>query len=171
MTFTSGSGAVGIANMALNKKGMNFVKDKNYEGFFMARSADGKPATVWAVLESYDGSVKYAEKSFVVSGSDWEKYSFDDLIPDADDNKGRFTLELREAGSADFGYVYLQPGEWGRFEGLNVRKDVAEKLKEEGLTVLRMGGGTTSPKEYRWKGMIGPLEERLSLIHIWSLSL
>ena len=58
------------------------------------------------------------------------------------------------------GYAFLQPGEWGRFKGLPVRKDVAEGLIDQGITVLRQGGCMANAPEYRWKKMIGPREHR-----------
>jgi hypothetical protein len=43
---------------------------------------------------------------------------------------------------------------------LPVRKDVAEALVEQGITVLRQGGSMVNSAEYRWKKMIGPRERR-----------
>jgi alpha-L-arabinofuranosidase len=54
----------------------------------------------------------------------------------------------------------LQPGAWGRFKGLPVRRDVAEALVAQGLTVLRYGGSMVNAPEYRWEKMIGPRDRR-----------
>ena len=58
------------------------------------------------------------------------------------------------------GHAFLQPGEWGRFKGLPVRRDVAEGLINQGITVLRYGGSMVNTGEYRWKKMIGPRDRR-----------
>ena len=49
-------------------------------------------------------------------------------------------LALKQPGSVVLGHAFLQPGEWGRFKGLPVRRDVAEGLIDQGITVLRYGG-------------------------------
>jgi alpha-L-arabinofuranosidase len=54
----------------------------------------------------------------------------------------------------------LQPGGWGRFKGLPLRKDVVEGLINQGVTVLRYGGSMVNAPEYRWKKMIGPRDRR-----------
>ncbi len=58
------------------------------------------------------------------------------------------------------GHAFLQPGAWGRFKGLPVRKDISEALVAQGLTVLRYGGSMVNHAEYRWKKMIGPRDRR-----------
>ena len=40
---------------------------------------------------------------------------------------------------AHVAYVVLQPGPWGRFKGLNARKDVAEMLQAMGIKAIRLG--------------------------------
>lgn len=157
ITYDSGTGAVGVYNMSLNRKGINFEKDKNYEGYFYAKSL--APVTAYVVFESADGSVKYAEKAIPVSGG-WKKYSFDGITPDTKDKAGRITIELRSAGTLDLGYVFAQYGEWGRYKGLPVRKDVAEQLENQNLTVLRFGGCMAQNDLYKWKNMLGDPEDR-----------
>ena len=157
ITFSSGTGSIGVNNMSLNRKGMNFEANKEYQGYFYARSST--PATAYVVAEKADGSVSYAETSVNVSGTEFTKYSFT-LTPDQKDSAGRLSIELRSAGTIDLGYVYFEPGEWGRFEGLPVRKDVADRLVEQGLTFLRFGGCMANAEDYKWKSMLGAPETR-----------
>jgi len=110
-------------------------------------------------LESRDEGKVYAEKRLKVPASDWQKLKFN-LKPDTADKTGRFVLKLKRPGSVTVGYAFLQPGTWGRFQGLPVRKDVAEGLIDQGITVLRHGGCIVNAAEYRWKKMIGPREHR-----------
>ena len=70
-------------------------------------------------------------------------------------------------GSVVLGYASLQPGDWGRFKGLPVRRDVAEALVAQGITVLRYGGSMVNHPEYRWKKMIGPRDSRQPYRGTW----
>jgi hypothetical protein len=157
VTFLAGEGEWGIENQGLNRWGMNFVKGRDYEGYVWVRAE--KPANLVAALESCDGSRLYGETTLKVVGKDWQRLNFS-LTPNASDCAGRFTLKLREPGSVVLGHAFLQPGEWGRFKGLPVRRDVAEGLIAQGITVLRYGGSMINHPEYRWKKMIGPRDRR-----------
>jgi len=55
----------------------------------------------------------------------------------------------------------------GAYKGLPVRRDVAEALIDQGLTVLRCGGPMINHPEYRWKKMIGPREQRPPHRNTW----
>ena len=76
-------------------------------------------------------------------------------------------LALRQPGSIVLGHVFLQPGQWGRFKGLPVRRDVAEGLIDQGITVLRYGGSMVNNAGYRWKKMIGPRDRRPPYTGTW----
>ena len=157
ITFAGGSGVVGIENQSLNHWGMNFVKGKSYEGYVYVRSE--KATEFFVALESKDGAIVHAEKSLKTKAGDWQRLDFK-LKPSAADKAGRFTIKLKQPGSVTIGYAFLQPGEWGRFKNLPVRKDVAEGLINQGVTILRYGGSMVNNPEYRWKKMIGPRAQR-----------
>ena len=148
---------MGIENQGLNRQAMSLVASKTYEGSVWSRAK--KPATFFVSLESRDGSQSYAETSVAVAGDKWQRLDFT-LTPRASDKTGRLVLALKQPGSVTLGYVLLQPGAWGRFQGLPVRKDVAGALVDQGLTVLRYGGSMVNSPEYRWKKMIGPRDRR-----------
>ncbi len=156
LEITSGTGSLSINNMGLNRSGMGFVADKDYNGYIYARS--DAPVIVYTALESADGSKRYAEASFTVSG-DYKKYEFF-LTPDTTDSAGRFVIEIRQAGCLDVDYAFLEPGSWGLYKGLHVRKDVAEMLEKQGITVLRFGGCMANAADYKWKKMTGNPEDR-----------
>lgn len=173
VTFESGHaeadgrarGEVGIENEGLNRWGMNLVADKNYEGLVWVRT--DKPLKFFAALESRDGSKTYAEQSLeTTAGADWQRLKFT-LAPTASDPAGRFTLKLKRPGTATFGYVMLQPGPWGRFKGLPVRRDIAEGLIHEGITLLRYGGSMVNSPNYRWKNMQGEPDLRPPYAGTW----
>lgn len=160
----SGSGSVSVNNMGLNRSGMNFIKDKDYRGYIYARS--DKPIKVTATLESADGSKVYAEKEFTVNGLEFSKYSFE-LTANADDVRGRFAIRLSEPGKVELGYAFLETGEWGLYKGLHMRKDVCERLENQGITVMRFGGCMANAAEYKWKYMTGAPEFRGSYPGWW----
>ena len=155
--FQGGQGAIGIENQGLNRQGIYFKSDQPYEGFIYVRAAE--PAELQVALESRDGSTILAEETLQATQKEWQRLNFK-LTPKADELAGRFTIKLKKAGSVDVGYAFLQPGDWGRFKGLPVRRDVAEGLLGQGIPVLRYGGSMVNHPEYRWKKMIGPRENR-----------
>jgi len=157
ITFASGTGVIGIENESLNHWGMNFVKGKNYEGYLWVRAKS--PTEIVVALESRDGSAVYVEKSLKLKAGGWQRLDFD-LRPNAADQAGRFAVKLKQPGSVSIGYAFLQPGSWGRFKNLPVRKDVAQGLIDQGVTILRYGGSMVNNPEYRWKKMIGPRAQR-----------
>ena len=157
LVFKNGAGEVGIENQGLNRWGMNFVKGKRYEGLVWLRAE--RPATVFLALESADGSQLYAETQVTAKSNQWQRLDFM-LTPNRPDPKGRFAIKLKQPASVCLGYALLQPGAWGRFKGLPVRRDVSEALVAQGLTVLRYGGSMINHPEYRWKKMIGPRDRR-----------
>ena len=65
------------------------------------------------------------------------------------------------------GYVFLQPGEWGRFKGLPVRRDVVEGLIHQGVEVMRYGGSMVNSASYKWKNMIGSPDRRPDYHGLW----
>jgi hypothetical protein len=164
VTFVSGEGEWGVENQGLNRWGMNFVKGRDYEGHAWARADE--PTELVAALESRDGSRRYAVAKLAVAGKDWQRLSFT-LTPGAADTSGRFALMLTRPGSVVLGHAFLQPGEWGRFKGLPVRRDVAEGLIDQGITVLRYGGSMVNCADYRWKKMIGPRDRRPPYAGTW----
>ncbi len=136
---------------------MYFVGGQPYEGLVCVRAE--KPAEIWVSLESADGLTIHAEKKLRIQAGDWQRIEFL-LTPKSTEAKGRFAVSLKQPGSVDLGHAFLQPGEWGRFKGLPVRRDVVEGLINQGITVLRYGGSMINHPEYRWKKMIGPRDQR-----------
>jgi hypothetical protein len=157
VTFLRGSGEAGIENQGLNRWGLALTAQRPYEGYLWVRTE--KPIDVYACLESRDGSRRYAENRLPVAAGDWQKLPLM-LTPDTADPHGRFTITLKSPGSVVMGHAFLQPGAWGRFHDLPLRRDVVEGLIDQGLTVLRYGGSMVNAPEYRWKKMIGPRDRR-----------
>ncbi len=163
ITFTSGTGAVGVENRGLNRWGIHFSAGKSYDGYAYLRGSGSNP--VYIAAESSAGAI-YAETSVTVNQSTWQRYDFS-FTPSTDDAFGRISLKLKSPGAVDIGYVYLEPGPWGRYDDLPVRKDVADALTAQHNTVLRFGGAAILVNGYRWKNMVGARELRPVLDGFW----
>jgi hypothetical protein len=164
MTFVAGEGRIGIENQGLNRWGLYVQAGQPYEGVLWARCEKEVPLAV--ALESADGTRTYAESSLPLAPGGWQRLDFR-LTPATTDEKARFAITLSGRGSVVLGYAFLQPGPWGRFQDLPVRKDVAEALLAQGLTVLRYGGSMVNTDTYRWKKMIGPRDQRPAYRGFW----
>lgn len=156
-----GRGEVGIYNAGLNKQGINIVAGKPYDGILRVKA--NAPQTVYLSLRNSKGEV-LAEQPYSLKGDGtYEKITFE-LTPNGSDAKGRFGITLKEKGEVNLGFAFLQPGEWGRVNGLPVRKMMIDALKEQGITVIRYNGSMVDvgvdTHLYRWKKMIGPIDER-----------
>ena len=157
IAFESGEGAFGIENQGLNRRGLAFPAAQPHEVSLWARAES--ETEIWATLESPDGSRVHGETRITVPPGGWQHVAFT-LTAATAEPRGRFAIRLRRPGSVTLGYVRLEPGEWGRFKGLSVRRDIAEALIDQGITVLRYGGSMVNHPEYRWKKMIGPRDRR-----------
>ena len=164
LTFVSGEGEFGVENRGLNRVGLCLREHKPYEGVLWARTEQAVGVRV--ALESSDGAAVLAEQTLALKAGDWQRLAFV-LVPERRADAGRFVVSLRCAGTVTLGYAFLQPGAWGRFKGLPVRRDVAEALIGQGVTVLRYGGSMINSPEYRWKKMIGPRDRRRPYACCW----
>ncbi len=162
--FISGAGSIGIENRGLNREGLYLSGNKPYEGEIYAKAA--KPTLLYIAIESKDGSVTYATTSILVDKAGWKKYAFN-LTPNKSATNARLSITLKRPGEISLGYVFMQPGSWGRYKNLPLRKDVVDGLLKEKLTVMRYGGSMTLDSGYEWKHMIGPRAKRPPYKNLW----
>ncbi len=114
ITYTGGTGEWGIANRSLNRWGMNFVAGNEYDGCLDVRA--DQPVAVTVSLESQDGASVYASQDLKVTSNTWEHVKFS-LTPTNGDGNGRFVIGLKQPGSVQVGYAFLEPGTWGLYQG------------------------------------------------------
>jgi len=164
ITLTSGDGELGVANRGLNRWGLGLIQGQTYDGILWAHAATTTRVSV--SLESRDGLRVYASRDLPFKAGDWQRLEFR-LKPNTSDPTARFTISLKRRGELLLGYALLQPGNKGRFNGLPVRRDVAEGLIHQGITVLRYGGSMVNHPGYRWKHMIGPRDRRQPYTGTW----
>jgi hypothetical protein len=113
-----------------------------YEGLVRVRSITR--TKLWVALLDRTGKKKLAEKALDIDpGTDYQRLEFT-LTPRSSDTQGRFAISLRAPGSVTLGYAFLQPGPWGRFKDLPVRRDLAQALIDQGVKVIRYDGSMVS---------------------------
>ena len=159
--FIAGNGEVGITNHGLYRMGIHLCKDKPYDGILRVKASE--PTTIHLSLRDNDGNV-LAEKPYKIKGDgSYEKVTFE-LTPSAEAFEGSFGISLKSKGCIELGYAFLQPGEWGRANGYPLRKNFVDILKRQGIKAIRYNGSMvdcgTDPHNYRWKKMLGPVDER-----------
>ena len=164
LTFESGQGEWGIENRGLNRQGIGLVAGRDYRGYAWLRA--DKPLDALFALESDNGEKTYGKTTVHVDAAQWKRFDFL-LTSDSTDPAARFAIKLNAPGSLVVGHVFLQPGDWGRFKNLPVRKDVVEGLRDMGVSVMRYGGSMVNAPEYRWKKMIGPRDRRPGYKGTW----
>ena len=164
VTFAGGTGEVGVENRGLNRQGIGLVAGRPYRGHLWAKA--DVPVRAAVALASADGARSLASAALSIDDARWHRYDFT-LTPTAADPAARFEAKLTSAGSAAFGYVFLEPGDWGTFKGLPVRRDVAEALVDQGVTAVRYGGSMVNDDHYRWKQMIGDRDRRPPYEGLW----
>ena len=176
-----------ILNYGLGTAGMSLEPSRAYDGFLYVRSGDNSTArfNVSFVSVAADGAPQktLASHGFTVLPSGgWKRVDFTLQLGAQGTTcsntssprtacrgnpehsciqcDGAFQISVQE-GSIIVDHVFLQPGEWGRYQGLPVRRDIAEGLFQTmGFTVLRLGGSMCNAEGYRWKEFRGPPERR-----------
>jgi len=180
-----------ILNRGLYQQGMYFEAGREYEGYLYARSVGGgleeRQLEVSAAMGSEAESILVlASASFSVRSGSWTRLDFAlqpsqaagctavrsmggcRRTPEGECLRcsGGLLLSAR-GGPLAVDFVFLQPGSWGRFSGLPVRRDVAGQLQAAGVNVLRLGGSMCNVAGYRWKSMLGPREHRQPYEGLW----
>lgn len=159
--FDGGTGEVGIVNHGLYKMGIQLLSGKPYDGVLRIKTKT--PVTVYLSLRDENGNA-LAEKAFPLKGDgSYEKVTFE-LTPNASTDKGGFAISLKQPGEVELGFAFMQPGEWGRVNGYPLRKPFIDALKKQGIKAFRYNGSMVDHGAdtylYRWKKMLGPVDER-----------
>ena len=163
---------------------MSFHKaNKAYDGFFFAKADKAVTLIARVINKVTNASIGSAVIPF--AGGNWTKLDFNftttgstaciDGSSDPSVNCGHmgpgaghvcvscgaeFQVGLAAPGEVNIDYVYFQPGEWGRVNGLGVLKSGVDNLKAMGITNIRLGGSFTDPEFYFWKRWRGKPWER-----------
>jgi hypothetical protein len=197
-TYTAGSGVAGLANRGMGAEGMSLQGGKPYEGYVFVQGAPGTSFTVELQDFTNGGAVLASAALAVPTGAtapSWARVDFNltpavgttcafiapGSDPTIDCSKtpngdhacvrcgGQLTIALAAPSALHVGYVFLQPGAWGRVGDLPVHAAAGELVTTMGINVIRQGG--TVSQSFKWKDWRGPAWERPSMQHVWGDSL
>lgn len=135
----------------IGQKELYFRKDTDYEFVLAAKAFEEMTVTV--TLLGADRTV-YDSKNISVQPGEYREYEIMLHIPH-EDADGSLEITFDCAGTLTIGAVSLMPT--GHFRGM--RRDVIEKIKELGITLLRWPGGNFAG-DYNWKDGLLPRNMR-----------
>jgi hypothetical protein len=166
-------GSAAIANRGNGGAGLFVEPLRDYEGYFFASSKSG--ATVRVSLYNRDSNTSLGSRTVAIAprhGFAQQNFSITTTSGAACTGvircAGEFRLEVVGPGIVNFDFVFLQPGEWGRFAGLPVLKSGAELLLRMGIKSIRVGGSFAgSSAWYEWHSWTGPIWKRPSVGITW----
>ena len=157
VTYREGQGEFGMDNAGLKRWGLSLQGGRDYEGYLRVKA--DKPTPIAVSLRTAEGAVLAEQLLRTTGGSGYEQLAFR-LAPKAASKNARFAITLKQPGQMTVGYAFLQPGEWGRYKGLPIRKDLADALIAQGVKLLRLNGGMIEVDGYRWANLHGPRDQR-----------
>jgi alpha-L-arabinofuranosidase len=158
ITYTNGTGKMGVANNGLNRWGIGVRQGQKFQGYVFLK-ADKLTGPVTIALQNADGSKTYALHQFTGITGDWAKYAFT-LSTNATDAKARFVIYIEKKGRLEIDQAMLMSTGKDQFKGLPIRADIATKMQEEGLNFVRYGGTMVNATDYKWNNMTGPAYKR-----------
>lgn len=141
----------------VGQKGLYLQEGKSYEVRINVRQ-QGITAPLVVALEGENGN--YASHRLMLSGGDWQRFSFK-LTSSAADRGGRFAIKFSGPGTLWIGTASLMPDD--HLSGY--RKDVVESLREIRVPNLRWPGGNFV-SYYRWEDAIGDRDRRPSRLNL-----
>lgn len=132
--------------------GLALLSGQRYEMRLVAMSS--APIELTVSLTNADGKIAYAQTQLVINAGDWQTLSFT-LTSDTTDENASLRYTFTDYGKVTFGAVSMMPE--GHFHGM--RRDIIEKMKEIGVSILRWPGGNFAG-EYRWMDGLLPSDQR-----------
>jgi alpha-L-arabinofuranosidase len=158
INYVKGTHKAGIANKSLNRWGISVKEGQKFQGRLYLRSKNFN-GSVTLSLQSFDGTINYADTTISQLTSDWKKYPFT-LTSNTTDPKAKFVILMDNVGTIWVDQVVLMQTGDQQFKGLPYRADIGKAMVNEGLTFLRYGGTMVNAPGYRFKKMIGDPDQR-----------
>eukprot|EP00039_Didymoeca_costata_P024442 m.10286 g.10286 ORF g.10286 m.10286 type:complete len:840 (+) comp4236_c0_seq1:97-2616(+) len=157
----NGNACLSATNKNVYRRGISILEGKDYEGFLFLKLLSGNAANVSVnifdtVGESLGESL--AKLHFTVTSEEWTMFNVS-LMPTTSSNSAAFVISLHNQAAIGVDMVFFEPGSWGRFHDMHVRKDVAEGLLLNGsLRSIRLDGtSVVANPNYVWKHARGPV--------------
>ena len=198
IAYTAGTGVAGWSNRGIGNEGMSLVGGSLYDGYVFILAPAGAQLWVAAVdyTQATGGKVLDSATLAVPASAAWQQVPFTltpsagtacvgiapGAVPNIDCGRlgpnpghicvqcgGELQVGLAAPGTAHIGYVFFEPGPWGRVGDLPVLKSAADNFAATGTRVIRQGG--TVSQSFIWKDWRGVPWARGSMQHIWGDSL
>lgn len=196
VTAAAGGGTYGVAHRGIGNEGLSIAGGRDYNGYIFVQAAPGTPVTLSLQDRLAGTTLATATATTVGAAGAWQRLNFtfastsagaacaqipvgsDPTVscsgePNADHVcvrcGGQFAVAVPAGATLHIGFAFLQPGSWGTFAGLPVKKGVVDLLKTMGIGSIRQGG--TVSQTFRWKNWTGPPEGRGALGHVWGRAL
>ncbi len=159
-------GRVGVANRGFHNLAVNSAG--SYRLSFRARRDETFKPPLTASLETTDGKTLASHTFDDVSG-EWAPLDCV-LKPSESTDNARLVISASSPGTLWLDMVSLMPDQ--KFDGMNLRPDLAEKLDNLTPAFIRFPGGCwvegeTLALSYRWKQTIGPIDRRRNQFNLW----
>ena len=161
-----GPGKARVTQSGLLDSGLFVLSHHNYTVSLSLALGSGRGSSAVAVTMSLVDRISGKVISNIItascSSSSWTRFSgvFDATASSANASLSIAAEQLQVGVSVRVDMVLLEPGAWGKFRGLPVRRDLAELIQLEQLTVMRLGGGMIDSNGWNWHHQIGPREAR-----------
>jgi hypothetical protein len=170
-----GPGKARVTQSGLLDSGLFVLSDHNYTvslslalgssgsgGGGSGGSGSSAVAVTMSLVDRISGKVISNTIAASCSSSSWTRFSgvFDATASSANASLSIAAEQLQSDVTVRVDMVILEPGDWGKFRGLPVRRDLAELIQLEQLTVMRLGGGMIDSNGWNWHHQIGPRELR-----------
>ena len=150
-----------ITNLGTFKNGFQIKDNEEFEGFVTLRSDIDKNAKVFVEFGENKVDLKVEKKS----NGEIKKYPFKIKNKYAQDIND-FSIILQGKGKIALDMAYLHRSKLWR--GLaNVRPDIADKMAEQNLGILRYGGTMVNNPNYKFKSMYGDKDKRPTFRGHW----
>jgi hypothetical protein len=195
VNFQSGNGVAGWSNRGIGNEGMYLVGGNLYDGYVFVLAPNG--GSLYVAANDYVANNVLDSVTINVAASNvWQQIPFtltpkanatcSAIAPGSNPNidcgnmgpnaghicvqcTGELQVGLSAPGNVHIGYVFFEPGPWGRFNNQPVLIDAVNTLQRMGITAIRQGG--TVSQSFRWKDWRGVPWQRGSMGHVWGDSL
>ena len=169
VTFSSGSGSVGLANSGY--WGMRFQAGQTYNLGFYARGSSGFSGAINASLQNANGSQTYAQGTITGLTTNWQYFPLA-LVPSGSDTAGRLVMVISQPGTVWLDVVSLFPQQTFDNRSNGMRPDLMSMLMNLQPSFMRFPGGSwvngnALTNMYAWKRTIGPLGDRRYQNNLW----
>ena len=170
-SLLAGGQRVGVANEGF--WGIPVKSDTTYRASFYAKAGASFKGPLTVAIESNDGQTVFAKADVSGITQEWKKYNATlktgKVTPSI---TNRFVISTGTPGAISFSLVSLFPPTYKNRPNGN-RIDIMEKLVAMKPAFLRFPGGNylegpNYDNRFKWKEMIGPIEQRPTHLGPWS---